>query len=147
MAEQYSFSLDAVLSVTTGCLLSPMRDAVAVLDFMTGASIFTHQIPRARAVVVPLLLQAHPHLDTPQVQTQIAALALALERCDGRDARRACCAAWMEARRQELGAEVLLTQPDPLPDDFSRPLGDLMAMVGDTRRIIVVDAQDRTEEA
>lgn len=57
-----SFSLGAVLSITTGVLLCPMDDVYRILNFMTGDSLFTHQIPRASRECAPYLLNQFPAL-------------------------------------------------------------------------------------
>jgi len=56
------FSLGAVLSVTTGVLLCSMDEVCRILDFMTGGSLFTHQLPRAADVCKPAILKQHPQL-------------------------------------------------------------------------------------
>lgn len=58
------FHLGDVLSVTTGILMSPTRmDGVyAILNYMTGDSLFTHQLPRACKQAGPAILAQHPRL-------------------------------------------------------------------------------------
>lgn len=60
MAE--SFSLGAVLSVTTGTLLCPIDGVYRILNHMTGDSIYTHQIPRVSRECGPALLKQFPAL-------------------------------------------------------------------------------------
>ena len=57
-----TFSTCALLTVTTGTLLVPVKDLYEILNFMTGTSLFTHQLPRASDWAGPLLLAQHPHL-------------------------------------------------------------------------------------
>ncbi len=59
-----SFHLGDILSVTTGRLVAPGHvDAVhQLLDFMTGDTLFTHQLPRAIGECAPHLLAQHPDL-------------------------------------------------------------------------------------
>jgi hypothetical protein len=57
-----SFSLGAVLSVTTGRLLCPIDGVYRILNFMTGDSIYTHQIPRVMDECKPHLLRQFPAL-------------------------------------------------------------------------------------
>src|ERR1043165_2185200 len=60
------FHLGDVLSITTGKLVSPrlMQGVYEILSFMTGDSIFTHQIGRAMKACVPALIKQHPQLAT-----------------------------------------------------------------------------------
>lgn len=57
------FSIGAVLSITTGKLLSSMDDVYKILDFMTGDSNFTNQLGRAAEECRPWLSRRHPELD------------------------------------------------------------------------------------
>lgn len=58
------FHLGDVLSITTGRLLAPdgMAGVHAILDYMTGDTLFTHQLPRALRECAPELLRQHPWL-------------------------------------------------------------------------------------
>ena len=59
-----TFHLGDILSVTTERLVSPRHiDGVYdILNWMTGDSLFTHQIPRANDECRPHLLAQHPDL-------------------------------------------------------------------------------------
>lgn len=63
MSER-NFPLGDILSITTEKLLSPrqIEGVYDVLNFMTGADLFTHQLPRARLAVLPEILRQHPEL-------------------------------------------------------------------------------------
>lgn len=58
------FPLADVLTITTGKLLSHwhMDGVYEILNFMTGDSLFTHQLPRACDAMQPVLLGQHPWL-------------------------------------------------------------------------------------
>ena len=58
------FDLGDILSVTTGRLVSPRHiDGIYdILGYMTGESLFTHQLPRASDECRPFLLAQHPAL-------------------------------------------------------------------------------------
>lgn len=62
--EQRDFDLGDILSVTTGKLVSPRHIAGVydILNFMTGESLFTHQLPRVGREASPVLLAQHPQL-------------------------------------------------------------------------------------
>lgn len=64
MTEARDFDLGDILTVTTGCLLSPrhMDGVYDILNFMTGDNLFTHQLPRASRECAPVLLLQHPQL-------------------------------------------------------------------------------------
>jgi len=61
---QREFPIGDVLSVATGILVSPhgIGAVYEVLNWMTGESIYTHQIPRISREAQPVILAAHPEL-------------------------------------------------------------------------------------
>jgi hypothetical protein len=65
------FALGTVLSVTTGRLLCPVDDLYQILNYMTGDSLFTHQLPRAYEVCVRPLLAQFPQLADVQVPADL----------------------------------------------------------------------------
>ena len=58
------FHIGTILSITDGHLLAPNKidDVYDILNFMTGDSLFTHQLPRAMKECAPHLLKKHPQL-------------------------------------------------------------------------------------
>ncbi|MER9814246.1 hypothetical protein [Mesorhizobium sp. M0129] len=52
-----------VLSTITGTLMSEIGGVYEVLNFMTGESVFTHQIPRISREATPVVLKLHPELE------------------------------------------------------------------------------------
>ncbi|MEU9218964.1 hypothetical protein AB0D47_20710 [Streptomyces sp. NPDC048376] len=64
-SESRAFPLSDILSVTTELLLSRrhMDGLYEILGYMTGESLFTHQLPRANDTCKPVLLQQHPQLE------------------------------------------------------------------------------------
>lgn len=58
------FHLGDILTVTTGKLVSPGHVAAVheLLDFMTGDTLMTHQLPRAMEECQPELFRQHPKL-------------------------------------------------------------------------------------
>lgn len=63
MAEK-SFPTSGVLSVVTGRLLGDIGQVYEVLNFMTGESLFTHQLPRVSREAFPVILSRHPELQS-----------------------------------------------------------------------------------
>jgi hypothetical protein len=51
-----------VLSTITGMLMGDIGGVYQVLNWMTGESVFTHQIPRISREAVPVMLKMHPTL-------------------------------------------------------------------------------------
>lgn len=58
------YHLSDIISITTGRLVSTrhMDGVYDILNFMTGDSLFTHQLPRAARECAPILLEQHPQL-------------------------------------------------------------------------------------
>lgn len=58
------FHLGQILSITTGRLVAPsgIQGVYEILNYMTGDSLFTHQLPRAGEACKPALLAQHPQL-------------------------------------------------------------------------------------
>ena len=59
-----NFHLGDILSITTGILMPPntMDGIYEILDFMTGESLMTHQLPRVANECKPYLLKQFPQL-------------------------------------------------------------------------------------
>jgi len=64
MTKYKTFHIGDVLSITTGKLLSKdkMNGVYNILNFMTGESLFTHQLPRAADRCKLVLLDYYPEL-------------------------------------------------------------------------------------
>lgn len=62
MTISRTFPLGVVLSVTTTKLLCSLDAVYDVLGFMTGETLFTHQLPRAFHQCAPEILRQHPLL-------------------------------------------------------------------------------------
>ena len=60
--ETKVFPTPAVMSTVTGVLISDIGGVYEVLNWMTGESVFTHQIPRISREAVPVLLETLPAL-------------------------------------------------------------------------------------
>lgn len=56
------FSTADVMSTVTGVLVSQISGVYEVLNWMTGESVFTHQLPRISREARPVLVAAHPLL-------------------------------------------------------------------------------------
>jgi len=119
------FSLGAVLTVTTGRLLCDIGDLYKILDYMTGDTLFTHQLPRASEECQEPLLEQHPHLRGVEVP-----------RLEGWEAY----AAWLKGQAAVLG-DPLEVQPLAAVDHTHiDPLVELKQMAGD-KPIIVINRE------
>ncbi|MCF6467358.1 hypothetical protein FAF44_02875 [Nonomuraea sp. MG754425] len=69
MPETRDFHIGDILSVTTGRLVSPthMDGIYAILNWMTGDNLYTHQLPRAKNECEGPLLAQHPDLSAVTV--------------------------------------------------------------------------------
>jgi hypothetical protein len=56
------FATRDVLSTITGRLMGDIGGVYEVLNWMTGESVFTHQLPRIGREATPVLVAAHPAL-------------------------------------------------------------------------------------
>lgn len=105
------FHIGDVLSVTTGRMLS--RDGPAgvqrLLSHLTGATIFTHQIPAALEACRPHVLAQHP----------------ALERVTGEGVTGTTYENWLVARADEFGEWLELSILPPEAYRQSDPLIEL----------------------
>lgn len=66
MSETKKFPTEDVLSTITGRLVSGTNGiggVYAVLNWMTGESVYTHQLPRISREAMPVVLALHPALD------------------------------------------------------------------------------------
>jgi len=61
-AETQTFPTVDVLSTVTGVLIGEMAGVYGVLSWMTGESVYTHQIPRIGREAVPVMVKCHPSL-------------------------------------------------------------------------------------
>jgi hypothetical protein len=63
MAEtEKEFATCDVLSTVTGRLIGKIDGVYEVLNWMTGESVYTHQLPRICREACPALVARHPHL-------------------------------------------------------------------------------------
>lgn len=56
------FATADVLSTITGRLMGEIGGVYEVLNWMTGESVFTHQLPRISREARPVIVEMHPHL-------------------------------------------------------------------------------------
>ena len=117
------FSLGSILSVTTGYLLTDIAEIYDLLSYMTGTSVYTHQIPRVSEECRPAIFFQHPQL------IDLDASSITPENY------RDCVASWAD----KYGAELPVA---PFTGYESRdPVEELVEMVGADRvSVILPDA-------
>jgi hypothetical protein len=118
------FHLGDILTITTGRLVSPrhIEGVYDILGWMTGESLFTHQLPRVAKEACPVLLAAHPQLASVDKDAEINAGNLD---------------AWLAARVAEFGE--MLPVPKLNADQHERidPLSELAEKVHPDRIIAI----------
>ena len=62
MENTKAFPIEVVLTLVTGKLLCSMSQVYEALDWLLDENLFTHQLPRAKRFVEPVILNAHPYL-------------------------------------------------------------------------------------
>lgn len=64
MATEREFPTAGVMSTVTGRLMGDIGDVYQVLNWMTGESVYTHQIPRICREAVPIMrVEEHERID------------------------------------------------------------------------------------
>lgn len=119
------FTLGEVLSITAGPLLCDIGRVYAILNYMTGDQLFTHQLPRAGRECKPHLLAQFPQL------AKVNADSVTTENW----------AVWLHDQILEYGNEF---EVKPLPlhaHEFIDPLSELAEKVHPDK-IIVLNATD-----
>lgn len=125
MSETRKFHLGDVLSISGEKLVSPrhIEGVYDILNYMTGDSLFTHQLPRAMRQCRPVLLDQHPWLAE-----------IDESRVDGTNWRE-----WLASQVEKYGEQIEIS---PLKYYESvDPIEEAEAIVGKDR-VIVVDTSD-----
>lgn len=116
------FHIGDILSVTTGKLVSRrhIEGVYDILNFMTGDTLYTHQLPRAADECRPFLIEQHP--------------ALAEAEARGVDAE--TWSGWLDEQATRFGETL---EVRPLPEhahEFVDPLSEAAENVHPNRIII-----------
>lgn len=129
MEESKEYGLDDILTITTSILLSSrhMDGVYDILGYMTGETLFTHQLPRAAEQCAPELLRQHP---------QLAAVKIDEDANLGKEG-----AEKFVAEQVKIFGEKLSVKPFATPNTPVNPIEELADMVG-AEKIIVIDPTD-----
>ena len=140
-----SFHISDILSVTTGRLVSSrhMDGIYDILNFLTGDSLYTHQLPRAMRECAPWLRSQFPSImeDSPIIIKLLPVLDAKIANADKRKDRiQAACEQWVKM------VQIEANLPETLPvyemgaemHTHIDPVEEAQAMVGD-KRVIALD--------
>jgi hypothetical protein len=132
------FDLSDILSVTTGRLVSSRHIAGVydILNFLTGANLLTHQLPRACRLCAPAILQQHPALADSALQTATETYCDSLAGLSDEEAQLRI-AAFVAAQQALYGVTLPLTALET-EADFTDPVQDLREMIGPEKPILVI---------
>ena len=141
------FHISDLLTLTTGRLVGSrhMRGVYEILNFMTGDSLFTHQLPRAMEECEPWLRQQFPRLfpEDAMMAEMLKLLEGQLEAAASDADLAPLVAAWVESVRVAWGLPERVPVYE-LPPEFHThidPIEEARAMMGDDR-VIVISAED-----
>ena len=137
-----TFDLRAVLSVTTGRLLTKPRgerdngigSLYEILNWMTSDNLDTHQLSRAMQQCAPHLIRLFPELDV--AESRLAELDASVE--NAADPGRVV-AVWIDSLGLKAEYEVPQIPMDDQTHVHVDPYAELVAMRGGTDGIVVVD--------
>lgn len=135
MTATRTFHLGDILTVTTGRLVSPrhMDGIYDILGWMTGESLFTHQLPRAAGECQGPLLAQHPDLAAVEVPESFG---------DGPEAE-AAVACWLAAQVAVYGETREVAPLAPGDHTHIDPLTEMRIVAPHAEVIpIVIDDED-----
>lgn len=123
------FDISDVLSVTTGRMVSirHMDGVYDILSFLMGATIYTHQVPRAMDQCAPLVLAQYPQLSAVQMPDEFD---------DNAHVGR-----WLAVQMRCFGTTFSLTPVPPAQRVVLDPLEELRALMPGAE-IIVIEASN-----
>jgi hypothetical protein len=139
-----NFHISDVLSVTTPRLLSSrhMEGVYEILNFLTGDSLYTHQLPRACREVRPWMATQFPQLmdGTPEIDAMLKQLDINIEACPPeRESRGKACSDFVERVRVRFGLPEYLAVYEMPCEQHTHidPIEEAKAMVGDDKVIVL----------
>ncbi len=121
------FPTGAVLSVVTGILVSEnhIGGVYEVLNFMTGESLFTHQLPRVSREALPVILAAHPELQAAVDEA---------EQVTAENWRE-----WLATWKARYGERIAIPKLNIAQHERIDPMSELAEKVSPDRIAVVVD--------
>ncbi len=137
------FHISDVLSATTGRLVSTrhMDGIYDILNFLTGDSLFTHQLPHASIECEPWLRTQFPRLfpEDPEMGKLLDSFGASLEEAKDKAEIESLCLQFIQDSMRISGLPEMLPVYEMGADMHTRidPVEELKAMVGDERVIVV----------
>ena len=106
--ETREFHLGDILSITTGYLVSRrhMKGVYDILNFMTGDTLFTHQLPRAGDECKPYLLKQFSQFTTPEMGSEVAELVEIFKTTSDGDEKGKLVAEWLSQQGTRDGGGI-----------------------------------------
>jgi hypothetical protein len=127
MSDTKQFHISDVLTITTGRLVSTrhMDGVYDILNWMTGESLYTHQLPRASRECAPALLAQFPALVDVPVPDDLT------------DAKKRD--AWLVKQGKRFGYLFDVAPLPPREAQYDTPIADAIEMMGDPTKVLVVE--------
>ena len=124
------FHISDVLSISTGFLVSTrlIEGVYEILNWMTGESLYTHQLPRAMRECRPALLAQYPELADVRLPDDPASL----KDIDRRHA-------WLTEQAKRLGSHMSIAPLPAREPQYDTPVADAIEMMGDPTKVMVLD--------
>lgn len=141
MSGSRMFHLGDVISCTIGNLVSPrhMDGVYDLLGFVTGESLFTHQLPRAFKESKEAIMAQLPSVDWLEVQAACDALEATLSGSMSAEDRNVCAAIWLNEQVGRWGEFHELRPLAPGSYKAKDPISELCEMVG-PEKVLAVNA-------
>lgn len=144
------FHISDVLSVTTGRLVSSrhMEGIYGILNFLTGDTLYTHQLPRAMRECEPWLRTQFPDLfpENPVTAAAIDGLEALMGDDDTASQRAAKMATWVDVLRMAHRLPEMLPVYELSEGMHTHidPIQEAEAMVGEDRVVVIEHAEDES---
>lgn len=126
------FTTEAVLSVLTGRLLCNIDGVYEILNWMTGESLFTHQLPRVSREAEPVILGMYPRLAEAVAEA---------DQVNGEN-----YAEWSAKWKVRYGETIAVPRLNIAEHERIDPLSELAEKVPPDR-IVVIDGSQREEKS
>lgn len=132
MSERKSrdFPIDAVMSTITGILVSArgIGCVYEVLNWMTGGSVMTHQIPRISREATPVILALYPSMQTAIDEAR---------QVNGENWRK-----WLATWTERYGAEIAVPVMNIAEHERIDPMSELSEIVPPDR-VLTIRGENR----
>jgi len=114
-----------------------------ILNYMTGDSLFTHQLPRASDECKPFLLEQFPQLDTPEMQFALGELIEMLKTPSGKKDPSELILGWLSkliSGKYGVRCEEMLEVKPILKNAHAarNPIEEAMEIIGNPKKVISV---------